>query len=94
VRPPPLSLVHFSFIRSSKLLSLLAASAGIGYYLRSRKDEQLLQDVTPEKAPFLESTQQVRDKIELLRRREARLVEEEKELRDKLDRVKKARSNV
>lgn len=42
----------------------------------------------------MESTQQVRDKIELLRRREARLVEEEKELREKLDRVKKARTNA
>ncbi|GAA5849343.1 hypothetical protein JCM3766R1_005322 [Sporobolomyces carnicolor] len=70
------------------ILTVLPASAGIGYYLRSRKDQHLLEAVTPETAPSIESTRQLKDKIDLLRKREARLVHEEKELNDKLQRVR------
>ncbi|GAA6007589.1 hypothetical protein JCM11491_004217 [Sporobolomyces phaffii] len=71
------------------ILTVLPASAGIGYYLRSRKDQHLLEAVTPDSVPSNATTaQQVRDKIQLLRKREARLVQEEHELDDKLDRIR------
>ncbi|GAA5911321.1 uncharacterized protein JCM6883_000054 [Sporobolomyces salmoneus] len=70
------------------ILTVLPASAGIGYCLRSRQDQHLLESVTPETAPTVESTRIVREKIEMLRKREARLELEEKELQTKLDRFR------
>ncbi|GAA6060805.1 hypothetical protein JCM10212_000578 [Sporobolomyces blumeae] len=69
------------------VLTVLPASAGIGYYLRSQRDDRLVQAVTPESASSLESTAALHDKIQFLRKREARLVQEEKELDDKLNRI-------
>ncbi|GAA5888362.1 hypothetical protein JCM16303_004881 [Sporobolomyces ruberrimus] len=69
------------------ILTVLPASAGIGYYLRSRKDQHLLESVTPETAQSLDSTRQVQEKIRLLRKAEAKLLAEEKELDDKLKRI-------
>jgi len=71
------------------------ASAGIGYYLRSRKDEYLLESVTPQSVNSIKgegerdnNTKEIKDKIDLLRKREARLLLEEKELQDKLQRIR------
>ncbi|GAA5982535.1 hypothetical protein JCM5350_006105 [Sporobolomyces pararoseus] len=72
------------------VLTVLPASAGIGYYLRSRKDEYLLESVTPQSVTIKgdNTAKEVREKIELLRKRETRLLLEQKELEEKLQRIR------
>ncbi|GAA5930674.1 uncharacterized protein JCM15063_002431 [Sporobolomyces koalae] len=74
------------------ILTVLPASAAIGYYLRSRQDQQVIDAVIlPNPSSADVPTGLIEDKIRWLKKREARLVDEHDQLEHKLERFLESR---
>ncbi|GAA5971753.1 hypothetical protein JCM21900_005438 [Sporobolomyces salmonicolor] len=72
------------------VITVLPASAYLGYYLRDTRDAQIAATVaTPDVDERI-----LKDKISMLRKRDVLLAEEERDLSEKLARLRAARERV